>query len=165
MAEGSCVVLTWRRMASAALLRKHGAKPTSQSAAELDQAQFGSDEEAQGSDEEAQGSDEEASGCGEEGDGSDEGVDEGDISSEEDAQQGPAGKEGRGRAKPVGRGLLEADAEVPGAVEAVPPGSGAVHVAASQVSTSRGPNQYPSAISRSPVCVVQTWAGHHEAGV
>ena len=51
-----------RRLATAALLRKHGAKPTPQSAAELDRAQFGSDVETDGGDEEADGSDGEADG-------------------------------------------------------------------------------------------------------
>ena len=68
------------RLATAALLRKHGAKPTPQSAAELDRAQFGSEDEAGGSDEEADGSDEEGSGSDEVAGGSEGGSDEGPAS-------------------------------------------------------------------------------------
>lgn len=75
-----------RRLATAALLRKHGAKPTPQSAAELDRAQFGSDEEANGSDVEADGGDEEADGSDGEADGS--------AGGSEEAPPSEAGSEG-----------------------------------------------------------------------
>lgn len=93
-------------MATAALLRKHGGKPTSQSAAELDQAQFGSDEEASGSGEEADGSDAESG-------GSEEVDDDSDGGSEEGAEQLPAGKGVRKPGKVEEDTSPEADAELP----------------------------------------------------